>query len=67
MKHIYVGPMIVETCIVCKKSGYDREEHFFNGSNEPCDNKNGPCACGAWHAPSDFNAVANSERGAGPR
>lgn len=59
--------MIVGKCETCQKSGYDRDEHFFNGSTDPCDNKEGPCACGAWHKPSDFDAFQNAQRGAGPQ
>lgn len=66
MKHIYVGPMIIEKCEVCQQSGYAREQHFFNACSDPCDNDKGPCACGAWHQPSDFDSVANAANGAGP-
>jgi len=67
VKHIYFGPMMVGACERCGKSGYDRSEHFFNGSTDPCDNPTGPCACGAWHKPEDFDAEANAARGAGPQ
>lgn len=28
----------------------------YNGSNEPCDILDGPCACGAWHTRGDWIA-----------
>ena len=30
---------------------------YYNGSNEPCDMLEGPCACGAWHQPGEFAGV----------
>ena len=55
MPHIYLGPLApIGICQTCKKSGYDFEEHYFNACTDPCDNADGPCACGAWHKPEDF-------------
>lgn len=67
MKHIYYGPMTIGTCETCGKTGYDQTEHFFNASSDPCDMMDGPCACGAWHKPADFDAAGNAARGAGPQ
>ena len=66
-KHVYYGPMMVGICSACGKSGYDRTQHFFNGSNQPCDNQDGPCACGAWHRAADFDLARNVAKGAGPQ
>lgn len=29
---------------------------YFNGSTERCDILDGPCACGAWHKPDEWES-----------
>lgn len=54
MLHLYAGSMDGSApCSICGESGYS-DAHFKNGLQRPCDYDNGPCACGAWHSPKDF-------------
>ena len=31
---------------------------FYNACNEPCDMREGPCACGGWHHAGDWSFKA---------
>lgn len=53
--HPYVGPLHEDAiCLECGFSAWDREKHKSNACTEPCDTRDGACACGAWHKGEDW-------------
>ncbi len=39
------------------KSWPDDWPEYYNACNEPCDMLIGPCCCGAWHQPHEFQII----------